>query len=159
MYSDTVTIFNFYESNTAAIWYPHVLSGVQLETNRGQIIKNYGPDSTDNAELHISYTKKDNQNVITDSAGKELIWLPPKTWMKQVNDELASSITFNPATDFFWKGEWSGENPVNDEDYADRLSEGFYAYMNREYDFVFLITKVGGPYNAGEISHFEVLGA
>lgn len=27
MHSDTITIFNFYESSTAAIWYPHVLSG------------------------------------------------------------------------------------------------------------------------------------
>ena len=39
-----VTIFNFYESSTAAIWYPHVLSGVHLETDRGQIMKLYGPD-------------------------------------------------------------------------------------------------------------------
>ena len=42
---------------------------------------------------------------------------PPKTWMKQVNDELADSITFNPATDFFWKGEWTDESQVDDEDY------------------------------------------
>ena len=76
---------------------------------------------------------------------------------KQVNDELADSITFNPATDFFWKSEWTGERPVNDADYAGRLSEGFYAYMNREYDFVFLITTAGGPYTV--IPHFEILGA
>lgn len=157
MYDSTVTIFCYYESSTAAVWYPHVLSCVHLETDRGQIMKKYGPDSTDNAELHISYTEKDGQKVIKDAAGKELIWLPPKAWAKQVNDELSDSITFNPATDFFWKGEWAGENPVNDEDYADRLSEGFYAYMNREYDFVFLITTAGGPYIV--IPHFEILGA
>ena len=28
-----VTIFNFYESSTAAIWYPHVLSGCLLYTS------------------------------------------------------------------------------------------------------------------------------
>lgn len=157
MYDSTVTIFCYYESSTAAVWYPHILSGVHLETDRGQIVKKYGPDSTDNAELHISYTEKDGQKVITDAAGKELIWLPPKAWAKQVNDELSDSITFNPATDFFWKGEWTGGNPVNDEDYADRLSEGFYAYMNRENDFVFLVTTAGGPYKV--IPHFEILGA
>ncbi|HJA65226.1 MAG TPA: hypothetical protein H9955_02845 [Candidatus Mediterraneibacter cottocaccae] len=157
MYSNTVTIFNYYESSTAAVWYPHVLFGVHLETDRGQILKKYGPDSTDKAELHIAYTEKDGQKIITDAAGKGLIWLPPKAWAKQVNDELSDSITFNPATDFFWKGEWTGENPVNDEDYSDRLSEGFYAYMNRENDFVFLITTAGGPYTV--IPHFEILGA
>lgn len=157
MYSDTVTIFNYYESSTAAVWYPHILSGVHLETDRGQIMKKYGPDSTDNAELHISYTEKDGWKIITDASGKELIWLPPKAWAKQVNDELADSITFNPATDFFWKGEWDGDSPVNDEDYVDRLNEGFKAYMNRENDFVFLITTAGGPYTV--IPHFEILGA
>ena len=157
MYDSTVTIFCYYESSTAAVWYPHILSGVHLETDRGQILKKYGIDSTDKAELHIAYTEKDGQKVITDTAGKELIWLPPKAWAKQVNDELADSITFNPATDFFWKGEWTGGSPVNDEDYADRLAEGFYAYMNRENDFVFLITTAGGPYTV--IPHFEILGA
>lgn len=157
MYDATVTIFNYYESSTAAVWYPHILSDVHLETDRGQILKKYGLDSTDKAELHIAYTEKDGQKIITNSAGKEIIWLPPKAWAKQVNDELAESITFNPATDFFWKGEWKGVSPVNDEDYADRLSEGFYAYMNRENDFVFLITSAGGPYTV--IPHFEILGA
>ena len=81
------------DSNSAAVWYPHVLSGVHLETDRGQIIKKYGPESTDNAELHIAYTEKNGQKIITDTAGKELIWLPPKAWAKQVNDDLANSIT------------------------------------------------------------------
>ena len=27
MYNKTVTIFNYYESASAAVWYPHVLSG------------------------------------------------------------------------------------------------------------------------------------
>lgn len=157
MYDSTVTIFCYYESSTAAVWYPHILSGVHLETDRGQILKKYGIDSTDKAELHIAYTEKDGQKVITDAAGKELIWLPPKAWAKQVNDDLSDSITFNPTTDFFWKGEWTGGSPVNDEDYADRLAEGFYAYMNRENDFVFLITTAGGPYTV--IPHFEILGA
>ena len=103
MHSDTVTIFNFYESNTAAIWYPHVLSGVHLETDRGRIMKLYGPDSTDNAQLHIPFVDKDRKRVVVDASGKELPWLPPKEWWKQVNDLLDDSITFNPITDFLWQ--------------------------------------------------------
>lgn len=154
MYNATVTVFDYYESSTTGvgIWYPHVLSGVDLNTDKGAILKKYGPNSTDNAELHISYTEKDKQKIITNAAGKELIWLPPKAWAKQVNDELTDSITFNPSADFFWKGEWAGNNPVNDADYRD----GFYAYMNNQYDFVYLVSSVGGPYSV--IPHFEILG-
>lgn len=67
-----VTIFNFYESSTAAIWYPHVLSGVHLETDRGQIMKLYGTDSTDNAQLHIPFGVKDGRKIVVDTVGKEL---------------------------------------------------------------------------------------
>ena len=55
MYEKTVTIFNYYESATTgdAYWYPHVLSGVDLITDKGAILKKYGPDATDNAQLHV----------------------------------------------------------------------------------------------------------
>ena len=156
MHSDTVTIFNFYESSTAAIWYPHVLSGVHLETDRGQIMKLYGPDSTDNAQLHIPYVYKDGKRVVVDASGKELPWLPPKEWRKQVNDLLDDSITFNPTTDFFMAGAWDGDGPVDDSDYTDRRYEGFYAFMNAEKDFVYLISSLGVPVKV--IPHFELLG-
>lgn len=156
MYGATVTVFNYYESNSAAVWYPHVLSGVHLETDRSQLIRKYGPESTDNAELHIAYTERDGQKIITDSEGKELIWLPPKAWAKQVNDDLASSITFNPAEDFFWWGVWEGDSPINDDDYADNRNKGFLSYMQRTWDFVFVISTAGGPYTT--IPHFELLG-
>lgn len=156
MYSDTVTIFNFYESSTAAIWYPHVLSGVHLETDRGQIMKLYGPDSTDNAQLHIPYVYKDGKRVVVDSSGKELPWLPPKEWRKQVNDLLDDSITFNPTTDFSWRVHGTETAPLMMRIIRDRRYEGFYAFMNAEKDFVYLISSVGGPYKV--IPHFELLG-
>lgn len=158
MYNSIVTIFTYYESNSAAVWYPHVLSGVHLETDRGQIIKKYGPESTDNAELHIDYTEKDGQKIITDAAGKELIWLPPKAWAKQVNDDLAASITFDPAKDFFWVDAWDGGSPIDDADYTDRRDEGFLAYMQRTQDFVFLISKFS-VFPPDTIPHFEIAGA
>lgn len=149
MYDATVTIFNYYESNISAVWYSHVLSGVHLETDRGQIIKKYGPDSTDNAELHITYINKSGKKIITDSENRELLWMPPKGWSCQINDELPNTITFGP-DDFFMEGNWT-EKIVDDSNYK----EGFYGYMNERYDFVFKISSVGGPYTV--IPHFEIL--
>lgn len=149
MYDATVTIFNYYESNISAVWYPHVLSGVHLETDRGQIIKKYGPDSTDNAELHIAYINKSGKKIITDSENSEFLWMPPKEWSRQINAELPNTITFGP-DDFFMEGNWT-EKIVDDNNYR----EGFYSYMNERYDFVFKISSVGGPYTV--IPHFEIL--
>lgn len=154
MYDKTVTVFNLYESSTASMWYPHVLRNVDLITDKGQMLKKYGPDSTDNAELHIAYTAKNGQKYIRDSSGLLLPWIPPKEWTRQVNDLLDDTITFAPG-DFFMEGEWDS-GAVNDADYQDRRYEGFYAYMNDRYDYVYLISSVGGPYPV--IPHFEILG-
>jgi len=164
MYGATITLFNLYESPTAAIWYPHVLTGVDLNTDKGQILKKYGPDSKDNAELHIAYADMDGQKVIVNgltgepslnTMGEPLPRLPPQERRKQVHDLLDDTITFTPG-DFFWDGEWT-QGPVNDEDYQDRRESGFYEHMNLNYDFVYRITSVGGPYAV--IPHFEILGA
>jgi len=145
-----VTIFNFYESTTSAVWYPHIISGVSLYTDRGAIVKKYGSDSKDSAELHIAYTDSDGSKFITDTDGNSLPWLPPKEWKAQTNDLLENSITFNAETDFFVEGTWDG-GMVNEDDYK----QGFYAYINNKRDFCYKITSVGGPYTL--IPHFEIL--
>ena len=154
MYSNIITLFNRYDSQTGTVWYPHILTGVDLNTDRGAILKKYGPDSTDNAQLHVRYHFRDGVKEITDNAGNELEWLQPKKWAKQTNDALKNSITFS-LDSFFWEGVWDG-GIVNDAEYTDRRYEGFYAYMNAKHDNVFLITSVGGPYTV--IPHFEILG-
>lgn len=153
MYDKTVTVFNFYESTTSAMWFPHVISGVDLNTDKGAIIKKYGPESSDNAQLHIAYTEKEGKKVVIDFTGKELPWISPKEWKRQLNDILDDTITFNSADgDFFIEGIWEG-GIVNDDDYRG----GFYSYMNDRYDFCYKITSAGGPYTL--IPHFEILGA
>lgn len=152
MYNKTVTIFNYYESASAAVWYSHVLSGVDLITDKGAILKKYGPDSTDNAELHIPYTAYKEKKIIIDNSGKNLFWIPPKEWQRQVNDDLPLSITFG-SDDFFIEGIWS-KGMVNEDDYL--RQNGFYNYINNQFDFVFKISSVGGPYTV--IPHFEILG-
>lgn len=152
MYDKTVTVFNFYSSKTAGLsyWYPHILSCVDLITDHGSILKKYGPDSTDNAALHIAYTPNGEKVMAQQSDGSAVPWLPPKAWAAQVNDDLPDSITFGPE-DFFWQGEWTG-GVVADDDYRN----GFYQYMNSNRDNVYKITSVGGPYTV--IPHFEILG-
>ena len=157
MYSKIVTIFNYYESATTgdAYWYPHVLFNVDLNTDRGAIIKKYGADTADNAQLHVIYymhatDPEDTRRLIAAKSGL-VLWVPPKEWKKQTNDLLPETITFSPESDFFWEGEWD-KGVVNDEDYRG----GFYQYMNQNKDNVFKITSVGGPYSL--IPHFEILG-
>lgn len=152
MYGNTVTIFNYYESATTeeAYWYPHVLSGVDLNTDRGAILKKYGQESTDNAELHIRVNFLNEKEHVSDKNHVMIPWLSPKAWKNQTNDLLAETITFSPEC-FFWQGEWAG-GVVADSDYRN----GFYQYMNSNKDNVFKITSVGGPYTV--IPHFEILG-
>ena len=152
MHDKTVTVFNFYSSKTAGLsyWYPHILSCVDLITDHGAMLKKYGPDSTDNAALHIAYTPDGDKVTVQRSDGAAVPWLPPKAWAAQVNDDLPGSITFGPE-DFFWQGEWTG-GMVVDDDYRN----GFYQYMNSNRDNVYKITSVGGPYTV--IPHFEILG-
>ena len=152
MYDKTVTVFNFYDSKITgeSYWYPHILSGVDLITDHGAILKKYGPDSTDNAVLHIAYTQDGDKVIIQQSDGSAVPWMAPKAWTAQVNDDLPDSITFG-TEDFFWQGEWTG-GVVTEGDYRN----GFYQYMNSNRDNVYKITSLGGPYTI--IPHFEILG-
>lgn len=151
MYNKTVTVFNKYTDQTGEIyWYPHVLSCVDLIIDKAANVAKTGLDSADTANLHVKYDFVDGNKMVGD-----LPWLPPREWEKQPNDELLKSITFDSG-DFFMEGEYSTKL-IKDSDYTDRVDGGFYGYMNKRYDYVFLITNVGGPYTL--IPHFEIGGA
>lgn len=150
MYNDTVTLFCRYESRLGDTWYPSVLHNVNLNMDKAAIIAKYGAESKDNAVLNVRYTKNGGDIYVGSK-----IWLPPKEWDRQTNDKLPDTITFTggQAFDFFWVGEWTDEEPIADDNYIDN----FYNYMNDNYDYVFAITSVGGPYSV--IPHFEIMGA
>lgn len=143
MYQDTITLFNRKpgERGHGDTWIPTVIKGVNLNIDRAAILAKYGADSQDNVALHIRYTK-DGDNIIV--AGKP--WMSPKEW-----DKTEDSVTFNPDGDFFIKGEWDG-GIVSDTDHG---PDGFYAKMNREHDFVFVVSSVA-LYSV--IPHFEIMG-
>ena len=96
MYKDTVTLFNRYiDSMGNTMWFPHVLTNVNLNIDKAVIISRYGEQSKDNAVLNVNFTVNDNKKMIGD-----LFYLNPKEWERQVNDELPNSITFTSGNDF-----------------------------------------------------------
>lgn len=147
MYSDTVTIFNRYESRLGDMWYPTVLHDVNVMSDRSAIVQKYGEESKDNAVLNVQYSTEQDDIKI---AGKS--YLTPKAWDRQTNDLLPETITFTPGEkfDFFFVGEWP-EDPIADDDY----DNGFYDYMNGTYDGVYAVTSVA---KLGVIPHFEITG-
>lgn len=135
MYNDTITLFNFYEP--LDVWIPHIIQNVNVDTDRAHIMKKYGPESGDNAELHIRYETRDittyNQlcdsegNVIADIDGNiitygadivtaekiiaDKIWTTPKEWQR--NSMVEDRMTICPG-DFFIKSEWTLSNQLYD---------------------------------------------
>lgn len=151
MYNDTITLFNAYKDKTKAVhWYPSVLHNVKRNMDKAAIIAKYGAESQDKAVLNVRYQIVDGNKMIGDKK-----WLPPKEWSRQATEFLADSITFADGQnfDFFYVGDWGSEEPIADDAYG---VDGFYNYMNKQYDYVFAVSSVGGPYSV--IPHFEILG-
>ena len=149
MFADTVTVFNRYVSRLGDMWYPTVIHNANLLIDKAAIIAKYGAESNDNAILNIHYDLVDGQIMVD---GKP--YLQPKEWSHQTNDKLPESITFTSGKDFdfFMLGEYESTEPIADDNYVD----GFYNYINDEYDYVFAVTSVA-KYTA--IPHFEIMGA
>lgn len=148
MYTDTVTFFNKYVDEAGDIyWYPHLLTNVDLNVDKAANVAKTGLDSADTANLHIKYRVIAGKRMIGN-----LLWLPPKEWKTQ--GDLLKSITF-AVGDFFIAGEYT-EEPVRNSEYENRANSGFYDYLNKHKDYVFLVTNVGGPYTI--IPHFEIGG-
>lgn len=150
MLDKTITLFNRYRSDLLGdIWYPHVLKNVQLIKDKASLKEKYGADSNDSARLIVNAIN--NNGVITID---KLLYLPPKEWAAQVNDDLPATVTFNDNSetfDFFVEGDIGISEPVDDAEYKN----GFYNYMNKKYDYCFAITSVGSGYSL--IPHFEII--
>lgn len=145
MYSDTVTIFNFHRDSN--MWFPTVISNVDLVVDHGANKEKTGLDSADTAKLHIRYHNVDGKAMIGD---KE--YLMEKQWQSTDAVKRTNTITFSEGHDFFIRGDYDSSSPISDDDNSD----GFYNRMRNTYDDCFLITTVGGPYKL--IPHFEIGG-
>lgn len=149
MYIDTITLFNRKENRLGDTWYPSILRNVNVNIDKAAILAKYGAETQDNAVLHVRYTQNGDAKMVGEKP-----WMAPKQLAKQ--DAYGNAITFSDGArfDFFWLGEWDGEEPILDSNY---VADGdFYTYMNRNHDYVYAITSVAGPYSV--IPHFEILG-
>lgn len=137
MFTDTVTVFNYYEDKKKGIsmWYPTVLDGVELQITKGINISKSGNDTADTANLHIKI------NADIRKAYKK-----PKEYKAMENKQ--EYFTLKP-DDFFMAGKYE-DSPVNDD-----YPGGFFEYMKGRYDDVYNITTVDV---FKTIPHFEVGG-
>ena len=81
------------------------------------------------------------------------LYLLPKEWKNQTEERLVQTFTFEADSqgfDFFYEGEWERLEPISNDAY----DNGFYSYMNKTYDNVFVITSAT-KYSI--IPHFEVV--
>lgn len=148
MYDKTVTVFHKYTDKDDVIyWHPYVLHNVDLIVDKAANVAKTGLDSADTAKLHVRYRQESDQKLIGDKC-----YLEPKAW-KMFKDKTGI-LTFSSG-DIFMEGEFSG-SVISDEEYTSRVYKGFYDYLNRTNDNVYLITSVGGPYTL--IPHFEIGG-
>lgn len=151
MYKDTITLFNRERRSQGDIWYPTILTGVNLNADKGSIVKVYGETSQDNAVLNVRYFNVNGEIcVMTPDSMKA--WKPSKEWQHAENKSESVTFTAGGAFDFFWRGEWTGGSVIYDENYGDM---SFFDYMLANYDYVYAITSVG---DFTVIPHFEITG-
>lgn len=152
MYTDTVTIFNRSGTeNQGFIWYPTTISNTDLNIDKGANIQKMGTDKADTAKLHIRY-RESKGNILIE----EKVYLPPKRWADQTDEQKSTTLTMKEGVDFFMPGAYPPD-PIRDDDFITGTSlNGFYDQLNRKQDYVFRVTNVGGPYKL--IPHFEIGG-
>lgn len=144
MYKDVVTLFNRKKTRDGDIWYATVLTGVNLNCDRGAIVKAYGEASQDNAVLNIAL-----------GSGRTIQGRPymqPKEWARLGDPQEAITVKSGSDADFFWAGEWTGSTVISNDSYG---IVGFRDYMEKNFDGVYEVTGVS---EFSVIPHLEVVG-
>ena len=138
MYRDTVTLFCRVPSGGSLFWVPYILKNVDFNADKARILSVYGESSQDRAILHLALNK-----------GKcnGLKYVYPKEYM---GDATTFTLKSGKDFDFFVLGAYEF-GTVNDDDYK----EGFFNYINKTLDNVFMITSAA-EYSI--IPHIEVTG-
>lgn len=139
MFDKKIVMFNRYENK----WYPTEINGVDLITDRANVIARFGETSDGRAVLHI---------LVKDGLIGGKTYTKPKSWNALLDP--SNNITFQSGIDFFVEGYEVPDNTagyIDDDDYA----EGFYSAMKTAYDDVYMVVSVGQYY---AIPHFEIIG-
>ena len=134
IYQHTVTLFCQHNGT----WTGHVLTGVDLITDRAAIIARYGADCQDQAKLHIKYAQGDKINGLT--------YVRPEDYTG-----AEQTLTFATGNEFSFF--YDGEADILSADEADYL-DGFFDYMNRR-GSTYIVTSAAQYY---VIPHWEIAG-
>ena len=144
MYIDTITLFNRKKAKGGRdTWYATMLENVNLNIDRGAVVKAYGEQSVAKVILNV---KLDGREICG------LRYMLPKEWQRQADP--TGTITFQSGenADFFLLGEWDGDTVISDDGYG---VAGFRDYMERNHDRVYEVASVS---EFSVIPHLEVTG-
>lgn len=133
----TVTLFNrsFNAETEEETYYPTLLEGVDLVETKGANVSKSGMDSADAVKLYVDFG-----NIAKS-------YLPPKEWENMPDKCKQHFLTFNPAQDFFIKGDHTDlEIPESEA----------YGWAHDNLDSVYKVTTVDRYEDI--MPHFEVGG-
>ena len=133
----TVTLFNrsFNAETEDETYYPTLLEGVDLVETKGANVSKSGMDSADAVKLYVDFG-----NIAKP-------YLPPKEWENMPDKCKQHFLTFNPAQDFFIKGDHTDlEIPESEA----------YGWAHDNLDSVYKVTTVDRYEDI--MPHFEVGG-
>ena len=173
MFDSIITLFNYRKADHS--WYTTVFHGVNLIEPQGKNASQHGQTNTDTVEILIQVRpnkKADTMvyipNRIADADGNILLadngvsvsyqdpdtdenrqYIGPKAYAAL--ESPAGYFTFTPETDFIVVGNYSSNEPINDDDYT----EGLYHAMNDVQDGVYMVTSAT---YFSLIPHFEIGG-
>ena len=141
MFQDVATVFNRQDG----LWYPTVLTGVQVQASEGGVPAALGGERTGAVTLLVPYVPGEPDRV----AGKA--YLPPKKWRQGSEPENHVTFAAGERFDVLLLGPWEGTEPIRD----DTWPEGFFARLRRERDGAYAVTAVR---RFRALPHFEIEG-
>lgn len=143
MYQNTITLFNFHKATE--LWYPSVISGVDLIACKAKNTAKEGDINGDTVDVIIHCTT--DKTVQTSEGVKSYIGVKAYA----VCDTPSEHITFAPECDFIYDGVLTDLTPVSDGYY----DSGLYHELNEKLDGVYMISSATF-YSL--LTHFEIGG-
>lgn len=143
MYQNTITLFNFHRAT--GLWYPSVISGVDLIASKANNATKEGTTNSDAVDIIIHCTA---DRAVQTSEGLKS-YTGAKAYARC--NAPTEHITFAPECDFIYDGVWSDLSPLSD----DEFDSGLYHELNETQDGVYMISSAAF-YSL--LPHFEIGG-
>lgn len=143
MYQNTITVFNYHEATK--LWYPSIISGVDLIASKTNNATTKGLNNGDTVDIIIHCTP--DKKIKTSKGVKS--YLNVNAYAKCSTP--ADCMTFRPEKDFIYDEVWPEILPINGDDY----DSGLYNELNEKHDGIYMISSAA---YYGLLPHFEIGG-